>query len=610
MDSKERIADPNKLKDQNAVTVGSLRGDTDQLGSFRPAGDNNAAYSPNVHTYRGHSVNHGAGYENAAGKQGMYHPYINADGLGNGSQGMYNVPPPLAFYGHGCVPQMPHRPYAPVITQIPSVRDHAQYNARQFSTLGAPYCQLPSTPNMPFIDSPTLASQEKLQINFDLQGDGGFGLRPDYPTPLGSSGRGSNLSGNSHERSFSHQGFERFGVDGLWLDWLKPFKEKNSLHQISSQAASLKPFRSLEMSVSNIGMASPQKESCFKFGSCSGSTYRGYPYSWHDRCSGYENISTSGLGMNCQNWPTLNEARQRRRCNDFSCSCNVMLDIISERNRGPRAFKPKTQITANGSNAKSSSNGIIYDSRNEFFNRLDFVTSYKDARFFVIKSYSEDNIHRSIKYGLWASTPNGNKKLDAAYREAKEREGACPIFLLFSVNASAQFCGVAEMVGPVDFDKSVDYWLQDKWSGQFPVKWHILKDVPNSQFRHILLENNDKKPVTNSRDTQEVELGQGIQILNIFKNYIIFSSILDDFYFYEERQQAMKERKAKQQESQVATPADVLSEQPNPISLSSDVIKKISKSFAQAVLLNESGKTSLLLLPLGDVGVKPERKKL
>lgn len=72
------------------------------------------------------------------------------------------------------------------------------------------------------------------------------------------------------------------------------------------------------------------------------------------------------------------------------------------------------------------------------------------------------------------------------------------------VNASAQFCGVAEMIGPVDFDKSVDYWQQDKWSGQFPVKWHIIKDVPNSQFRHIVLENNDNKPVTNSRDTQEV----------------------------------------------------------------------------------------------------------
>ncbi len=74
----------------------------------------------------------------------------------------------------------------------------------------------------------------------------------------------------------------------------------------------------------------------------------------------------------------------------------------------------------------------------------------------------------------------------------------------FQVNASGQFCGVAEMTGPVDFTQSVEYWQQDKWNGRFTVKWHIIKDIPNCQFRHIILENNDNKPVTNSRDTQEV----------------------------------------------------------------------------------------------------------
>lgn len=75
---------------------------------------------------------------------------------------------------------------------------------------------------------------------------------------------------------------------------------------------------------------------------------------------------------------------------------------------------------------------------------------------------------------------------------------------MLQVNASGQFCGVSEMVGPVDFEKDAGYWQQDRWSGQFPVKWHILKDVPNNRFSHILLQNNDNKPVTHSRDSQEV----------------------------------------------------------------------------------------------------------
>ncbi|XP_057989234.1 uncharacterized protein LOC110661610 [Hevea brasiliensis] len=55
------------------------------------------------------------------------------------------------------------------------------------------------------------------------------------------------------------------------------------------------------------------------------------------------------------------------------------------------------------------------------YNKPDFENKYADAKFYVIKSYNEDDIHKSIKYDVWASTPNGNKKLDAAFREAEQR---------------------------------------------------------------------------------------------------------------------------------------------------------------------------------------------
>lgn len=81
------------------------------------------------------------------------------------------------------------------------------------------------------------------------------------------------------------------------------------------------------------------------------------------------------------------------------------------------------------------------------------------------------------------------------------------------------------MVGPVDFDNSVDYWQQDKWTGKFPVKWHIIKDVPNSQFRHIIIKDNDNKPVTNSRDTQEVRVHLGSVISSTFLWRSLFLSM-------------------------------------------------------------------------------------
>ena len=79
-------------------------------------------------------------------------------------------------------------------------------------------------------------------------------------------------------------------------------------------------------------------------------------------------------------------------------------------------------------------------------------------------------------------------------------------FNVYQVNGSGHFCGMAEMVGPVDFHKDMDFWCQDKWTGCFPVRWHIVKDIPNGSLQHITLQNNENKPVTHSRDTQEVSL--------------------------------------------------------------------------------------------------------
>ncbi|GMH15002.1 hypothetical protein Nepgr_016843 [Nepenthes gracilis] len=178
--------------------------------------------------------------------------------------------------------------------------------------------------------------------------------------------------------------------------------------------------------------------------------------------------------------------------------------------------------------------------RKDQYNLVGFPTQYESAKFFVIKSYSEENVHKCIKYDVWSSTLNGNKKLDAAFHDAEvktsELGSKCPVFLFFSVNGSGQFVGLAEMTGKVDFQKDMDFWQFDKWNGFFPVKWHIIKDIPNSHLRHILLENNDNRPVTYTRDTQEIDLKPGLEMLKIFKNYSAKTSLLDDFCFYEVRE--------------------------------------------------------------------------
>merc|ERR1719435_340023 len=101
-------------------------------------------------------------------------------------------------------------------------------------------------------------------------------------------------------------------------------------------------------------------------------------------------------------------------------------------------------------------------------------------------------------------------------------------------------------MGHVDYDRSSSVWLQDKRKGQFVVKWIYVKDVPNSQLRHIRLENNENKPVTNSRDTQEVPPEKGRQVLKILHSYKHSTSIFDDFIHYEKRQEEDEVRKPAQ----------------------------------------------------------------
>lgn len=219
---------------------------------------------------------------------------------------------------------------------------------------------------------------------------------------------------------------------------------------------------------------------------------------------------------------------------------------VAPSNQGPRAARAtangvNTIVLPGGGGPPVKSHPVLDNlrSQNEY-NPKSFDLNPKNAKFFVIKSFSEDDIHRSIKYEIWCSTDHGNKRLDSAFR-AQNNKG--PIYLLFSVNGSGHFCGVAEMLTAVDYNSTGSVWVQDKFKGQFKVKWIYVKDVPNGQLRHIRLENNENKPVTNSRDTQEVPPEKGKMVLKIIHSFKHTTSIFDDFIHYEKRQQEEEESK-------------------------------------------------------------------
>jgi len=220
-------------------------------------------------------------------------------------------------------------------------------------------------------------------------------------------------------------------------------------------------------------------------------------------------------------------------------------------------------------------------------NPLTWPCSPRTAKFYVIKSFGEDDVHKSIKYNLWCSTERGNRKLDEAFNESKrinmaqnaerrrlaEEEGSstkeeateidardtsqgCPVYLFFSVNRSGCFCGMAQMISNYYSDRHFGSWVQDgKWQGSFIVKWIYVKDIPNKDLKDIQLPNNDGRPVTFSRDTQEIPFEQGIEMLTRFINYEPKTNILQDFKYYDDRERDIKMKRTEQIFLQSLAPA-------------------------------------------------------
>ncbi|TVU45040.1 hypothetical protein EJB05_04509 [Eragrostis curvula] len=532
LDSKKEGAITDAAKKSSGMPYGSANAsdaasqvDRSITPLLQEAMDPNFFYQPNG--YASPAYYYPSGYDGSANEwDSRYSGHEGMDMTSNVYGDMY--------HGYGYAPYGPYPSGSPV----PSVgHDGQSYGTQQYQY--PPQYYQPLTPTNPTHGvngsnsqpelPPVTTHQARVVVDTTKMSANGMPSANNSSIPRkqnhlnvsvasnGSYGRGPTQAGGPSGSNYGHNGL-RSPVQ--WYDGpmysnghQRPTTSSSSYRSNSSSAKS----QSQRPTTNLMGMHGPS--------SGMGLTSPSYPTRMYpdSRLYGhygqYGNTLKGGLGFGSNVYNSRNNARwgivdtkykPRGRAAFGFGSENQ--DGFTELNRGPRSggfkhqkqFGPTVTIAVKGQAIPSvgkQENSVLLDKSQ--FNQDGFPVTYKDAKFFVIKSYSEDDVHKSIKYNVWASTPNGNKKLDSGYREAQEKAGDCPVFLFFSVNTSGQFVGVAEMVGPVDFDKTVEYWQQDKWNGCFPLKWHIVKDVPNNILKHITLDNNDNKPVTNSRDTQE-----------------------------------------------------------------------------------------------------------
>lgn len=543
----ERIVSPNPSPD--VAIAGPMRNIPNHPEVLNASGAQTSVNPSNIFTPTEQTYFYGAsGYDDVSANWGDYSNYVHANNLQIVPPAMYDNTSLLFHPAYGFDAQVAYGQFSPVASPLsPIMIDGQLFSPHQVSMSPNFYSQPVSphvTSTLPTdLATPPNSGQEALADNAFMGPGSGYYLQ--Y-----GSFSGGNPNGNNN------MGFYKYPGD---IGSGESVPNRSMSSDTGSYASSLTSGALYPAPVGMLGsyehifgqIPQQQQQTAYGYGSVSGSSTRRYPQSGTFR--GYNNNSIFyGEASRLNRFVPDKGGKHRER--DAISMISESHGTTSDRNRGPRASKPKGNNTISVADSK---NDVTSRLDIELYNRPDFVTTYDNAKFFVIKSFSEDNVHKSIKYGVWASTPLGNRKLDAAYQEAKEASTTCPVFLFFSVNASGQFCGVAEMVGPVDFVNDADYWHQDRWSGQFRVKWHIIKDVPNSRFRHILLENNDNKPVTHSRDSQEVKLEVGNAMLKIFKDHAAETSIIDDFSYYDEREKDLQEKRSKERDLAKTIPAAV-----------------------------------------------------
>ena len=155
-------------------------------------------------------------------------------------------------------------------------------------------------------------------------------------------------------------------------------------------------------------------------------------------------------------------------------------------------------------------------------------------KFFIIKSFTEEDIHKSMKYGVWSSSKYGNNILNKAFNKGGN------VFLFFSCNKSGRYCGVAKMTSNVDETKLFELWTQDnKWQGLFNVEWIFIKDVPLKEFNKIfiMMNNGEIRPVSHARDAQEIPFNNAQIMMKIFSLYENSNTIFEKFEYYDLRQE-------------------------------------------------------------------------
>ncbi|KAG7286204.1 hypothetical protein NEMBOFW57_008510 [Staphylotrichum longicolle] len=163
-----------------------------------------------------------------------------------------------------------------------------------------------------------------------------------------------------------------------------------------------------------------------------------------------------------------------------------------------------------------------------------------DTRFFIVKSFNEENVRRCMEDGLWTTQVQNGEILAEAYATCQN------VILFFSVNKSRAFQGYARMATPPSpsnppptFTRSIHWDTSDP----FRVQWLSKTHVEFFRIGHLKNSLNEGAAVLVGKDGQEVEEGCGRELvrrcMSLLDWLTVFATSLDNAHLHDFRSQVV-----------------------------------------------------------------------
>ena len=132
------------------------------------------------------------------------------------------------------------------------------------------------------------------------------------------------------------------------------------------------------------------------------------------------------------------------------------------------------------------------------------------SQFFIIKSSNKENIEKSKKNAVWATTMQNSKKLNEAFNKGK-------VILIFSANGTQSYQGYAIMTS-YSADSPSNLWQIEnniKLGGDFSVVWLCFCELNFLKVKHLQNPKKGGESINKSRDCTELSQNIGYELCKL-----------------------------------------------------------------------------------------------